>query len=64
MAREPLDISNVNTSQKPQLPDFYANVPHAYIGCTLGAHCDVILKKTDTPVKAGKDKVSGAVVKN
>ena len=64
MAREPLDISNVNTSQNPQLPDVYANVSHVYIGCTLSARCDVILKKTDTPVRPGKDKVSGAVVKN
>ena len=50
----------MNTSQKPQLPDCYANVPHA----ELGALCDIILKKTDEPVRPGKDKVNGAVVKD
>ena len=42
------------------MPVIYLNVPHA----ERGAHCDVILKKTDEPVRPGKDKVSGAVVKD
>ena len=50
----------MNISQKPQLPDLYANAPHA----ELGAHRDVILKKIDKPVRPDKDKVSGAVVKD
>ncbi|MES9881863.1 MAG: hypothetical protein ABW185_13375 [Sedimenticola sp.] len=57
---EPIDISNVDTSQKPQLPDSYSNV----LPAELDANNDVILKKTDKPVRPGKDNVIGAILKD
>ena len=58
--REPLDISNVDTSPRPQLPDSYTIVPSA----ELNANADLILKKTDKPVRPGKDKISAAILKD
>ena len=48
----------MNTSQKPQLPDFY--VPHAEVD----AKCDVILQKINKPIRPGKDKVIAVDVKD
>ena len=57
---EPLDISKVDKSQRSRLPDFYTIVPPA----ELDANNDVILKKTNKPIRPGRDRIESAKAKD
>ena len=57
---EPLDISKGDHSERSQLPDYYAIVPPA----ELDYNTDVILEKTDQPVRPPSDRIQLAKAKD
>ena len=58
--KENISFTDLNIVSKPELPASYSVVPPA----ELNGNSDVLLKRTDDPVRPRHDRISGAVVKD
>ena len=58
--KENISFTDLNIVSKPELPASYSVVPPA----ELNVNADVLLKRTDDPVRPRHDRISGAVVKD